>query len=53
VPILLDRGPDDGADEARHLRLMLHRGRLLDGGTQGPTALRYPAWRLHDIGAST
>jgi hypothetical protein len=51
--VLLDRGPDDGADEARHLRLMLHRRRLLDGGAQGPTALRYPAWRLHDIGAST
>jgi hypothetical protein len=46
--VLLDRGPDDGADEARHLRLMLHRRRLLDGGAQGHAAVRYPAWRLHD-----
>jgi hypothetical protein len=46
--VLLDRGPDDGADEARHLRLMLHRRRLLDSGEEGGQALRYPAWRLYD-----
>jgi len=46
--VLLDRGPDDSADEARHLRLILHRRRLLDGGEKGGDALRYPAWRLYD-----
>jgi AAA domain/Caspase domain len=39
--VLLDRGPDDGADEARHLRLMLRRRELLD-------AVRIPAWQLYD-----
>ncbi|MGW2651002.1 caspase, EACC1-associated type [Streptomyces sp. NPDC001393] len=47
-PVLLDRGPDDGSDEARHLRLMLRRRQLLDGGEKGGEALRYPAWKLYD-----
>ncbi|AZQ38514.1 hypothetical protein EJ357_37845 [Streptomyces cyaneochromogenes] len=46
--VLLDRGPDEGADEARHLRLMLHRRRLVDCGEESAHALRYPAWRLYD-----
>ncbi|MCM2429338.1 AAA domain-containing protein [Streptomyces sp. RKAG337] len=39
--VLLDRGPDEDADEARHLRLMLRRRGLLD-------AERVPAWQLYD-----
>lgn len=50
--VLLDRGPDDGSDEARHLRLMLRRRQLLDGGEKGGAALRYPAWRLYDTSTS-
>ncbi|MEU6381491.1 AAA domain-containing protein [Streptomyces sp. NPDC046909] len=46
--VLLDSGPDDGADEARHLRLMLRRRELLDSAEQGGQARRYPAWRLYD-----
>ncbi|SFN05270.1 MULTISPECIES: hypothetical protein [unclassified Streptomyces] len=41
--VLLDRGPDEGADEARHIRLMLHRRRLVDNGEESGHALRYPA----------
>jgi hypothetical protein len=43
--VLLDPGPDKGADEARHLRLMLRRRELLDGQD---TAVRIPAWTLYD-----
>lgn len=43
--VLLDRGPDDGADEAQHLRLMLRRRELLD-------AVRIPAWQLYDAQTS-
>lgn len=46
---LLDPGPDDDSDAARHLRLMLQRRKLLDGGEPGGTAMRYPAWRLYDV----
>lgn len=46
--VLLDRGPDEGADAARHLRLMLHRRRLVDCSEESARALRYPAWRLYD-----
>ncbi|MEU9168732.1 C-terminal helicase domain-containing protein [Streptomyces sp. NPDC048420] len=46
--VLLDSGPDDGVDEARHLRVMLRRRELLDSGEQDGQALRYPAWRLYD-----
>jgi hypothetical protein len=46
--ILLDRAASQGADESRHLRLMLRRRELLDGGDHHPT-LRYPAWRLFDV----
>ncbi|MGW8376486.1 AAA domain-containing protein [Streptomyces sp. ODS28] len=46
--VLLDPGPDENSDPARHLRLMLHRTRLLDSGEQGGAALRYPAWRLYE-----
>lgn len=47
--VLLDPGHDDDSDAARHLRLMLHRRKLLDGGEQGGPAMRYPAWRLYDV----
>jgi hypothetical protein len=43
--ILLDPGPDEDADEARHLRLMLLRRKLLDGQD---VAVRVPAWKLYD-----
>ncbi|MGH3373431.1 MAG: caspase, EACC1-associated type [Actinoallomurus sp.] len=43
--VLLDPGPDEGTDEARHLRLMLRRRELLDGQD---TAVRVPAWKLYD-----
>ncbi|MGA5818817.1 AAA domain-containing protein [Kitasatospora sp. NPDC094028] len=45
--VLLDLGHAEGADEARHLRLMLRRRQLLDieGGS---SALRLPAWCLYD-----
>jgi hypothetical protein len=43
--ILLDPGPDEDADEARHLRLMLFRRDLLDSHD---TAVRVPAWKLYD-----
>ncbi|MEV0403005.1 AAA domain-containing protein [Actinoallomurus sp. NPDC050550] len=42
--ILLDPGPDEGTDEARHLRLMLRRRELLDGQD---AAVRVPAWKLY------
>ncbi|MEU0277050.1 hypothetical protein [Streptomyces sp. NPDC006195] len=46
--VLLDRGLDESADEARHLRLMLHRRQLVDCSEESAHALRYPAWRLYD-----
>ncbi|TWF75621.1 AAA domain-containing protein [Pseudonocardia hierapolitana] len=46
--VLLDRGARAGSDEARHLRLALHRRALLDGAGPGHAAFRYPAWRLYD-----
>ncbi|GHE13635.1 caspase, EACC1-associated type [Streptomyces alanosinicus] len=46
--VLLDPGPEEDGDAARHLRLMLHRRTLVDGGPQGGAAIRYPAWRLYD-----
>ncbi|MDT3399611.1 AAA domain-containing protein [Streptomyces sp. B1866] len=45
--VLLDPGPNEDSDPARHLRLMLHRTRLLDGGSDG-TSIRYPAWKVYD-----
>ena len=45
----LDPAPDGDSEAARHLRLMLHRRKLLDGGEQGSAALRHPAWRLYDV----
>ncbi|MGW1197727.1 caspase, EACC1-associated type [Streptomyces sp. NPDC002536] len=49
--VLLDRGPGEGDDAARHLRLMLRRRELLDdGGRGGDTAVRFPAWKLYDVG---
>ncbi|QYN40172.1 caspase family protein [Pseudonocardia sp. DSM 110487] len=49
LAVLLDRAPNQGTDAARHLRLMLRRRELLDGGDHGSAALRYPAWRLFDV----
>jgi hypothetical protein len=46
--VLLDPAPDEGADAARHLRLMLRRRELLDGGDCEGTTVRVPAWRLYD-----
>jgi hypothetical protein len=43
--ILLDPGPAENTDGARHLRLMLRRRELLDGQNM---AVRMPAWRLYD-----
>ncbi|MFJ8927420.1 DEAD/DEAH box helicase [Streptomyces sp. NPDC102364] len=52
-PILLDRGHhDENIDSSRHLRLMLHRTRLLDDGAGGSQAERRPAWRLFDTGST-
>ncbi|MBV9022313.1 MAG: caspase family protein [Streptomycetaceae bacterium] len=45
--VLLDPGPEENEDAARHLRLMLHRRGLLDDGERGGVAVRYPAWRLY------
>ncbi len=45
--VLLDPGPAEGTDEARHLRLMLRRRELLGGHGDG-TAIRFPAWKLYD-----
>ncbi|QTE01995.1 hypothetical protein S1361_31980 [Streptomyces cyanogenus] len=50
--VLLDRGPDDGSDEARHLRLILRRRQLLDGGEKDGAAQRYPAWKIYDTSTS-
>lgn len=50
--VLLDHGPDQGADPAQHLRLMLRRRELLVGGDGQDTAVRIPAWRLYDGDAS-
>nr|WSY56279.1 AAA domain-containing protein [Streptomyces sp. NBC_00886] len=46
--VLLDPGPGNGDDPARHLRLMLHRRGLLEDTEQGGKASRYPAWRLYE-----
>ncbi|MFG2113599.1 AAA domain-containing protein [Streptomyces sp. NPDC048718] len=48
--VLLDRGPKEGADATRHLRVMLHRRNLLAGGDDGAEATRWPVWRLYDTG---
>ncbi|WP_109003336.1 caspase, EACC1-associated type [Streptomyces rishiriensis] len=47
--VLLDRGVEEGADAARHLRLMLHRRNLLGSGDGAVEAARWPAWRLYDM----
>jgi len=49
--VLLDPGPDEGADEGRHLRLMLRRRDLLHDEKVGNPALRLPAWKLYDTDA--
>ncbi|MFF7406588.1 DEAD/DEAH box helicase [Streptomyces murinus] len=46
--VLLDRGVEEGADAARHLRLMLHRRNLLGSGDGEAEAARWPAWRLYE-----
>lgn len=46
--VLHDRGPEEDADEARHLRLMPHRRNLLSSGEDRDNATRWPAWRLYD-----
>jgi AAA domain/Caspase domain len=51
LAVLLDPGPDEDADPARHLRLTLHRRDLLADPANGTTALRVPSWWLHDTGA--
>ena len=50
--VVLDPGPGDVGKAARHLRLMLRRRSLLDGGDHGGGARRYPAWKLYDHEAS-
>ncbi|MFJ3038602.1 hypothetical protein [Streptomyces tendae] len=50
--VLLDRGPEEGADAARHLRLTLHRRNLLSGSGEREEAIRWPAWRLYDTKGS-
>ncbi|RLV08238.1 hypothetical protein CTZ27_05270 [Streptomyces griseocarneus] len=51
--VLLDRGPEEDVDAARHLRLMLRRQGLLEGGGDGGKggAVRLPAWQLYDSAA--
>ncbi|MEV7008938.1 AAA domain-containing protein [Streptosporangium sp. NPDC051022] len=49
--VLLDRGPGEGADHARHLRLMLRRRELLVSPDGRGSATRLPAWRLYDADA--
>jgi hypothetical protein len=46
--VLLDRGVEEGADAARHIRLMLHRRNLLGSGDGEVEAARWPAWRLYE-----
>ncbi|MFE9402250.1 AAA domain-containing protein [Streptomyces sp. NPDC006530] len=46
--VLLDRGVEEGADPARHLRLMLHRRTLLSSLNGEVEAARWPAWRLYE-----
>lgn len=46
--VLLDHGPEEEADAARHLRLALHRRNLLSSGHEEEDAIRWPAWRLYD-----
>ncbi|KOU11250.1 hypothetical protein ADK87_02080 [Streptomyces sp. NRRL F-4711] len=50
--VLLDPGPAEGADAARHLRLTLHRQNLLSGSGEKEEAIRWPAWRLYDTKGS-
>jgi len=56
IAVLIDEGPEAGADAARHLRLMHARGDLLVGlpsgglgAKAGPVVrtVRVPAWRIH------
>lgn len=47
--VLLDAGPEDGSDAARHLRLMLRRTKLVIDGQNGGDAVRYTAWKLYDL----
>lgn len=46
--VLLDRGSEENADSARHLRLMLHRRSLLSSADGTAEATRWPAWKLYD-----
>lgn len=46
--ILLDPGPDDDTNAARHLRLMLRRRELLGDADGQRTATRLAAWQLYD-----
>ncbi|MFI7182128.1 hypothetical protein [Streptomyces anthocyanicus] len=46
--VLLDRGSDEGADAARHLRLTPHRRNLLSGSGEKEEPIRSPAWWLYD-----
>lgn len=47
VAVLLDRGADDGAAPARHLRLQLTRRQLLTGEDGDRRVVRVPAWQLY------
>lgn len=49
--VLLDRGAEEEADHARHLRLMLRRRELLAPLNGQGRAVRLPAWKLYDVGA--
>ncbi|WP_433334569.1 caspase, EACC1-associated type [Spirillospora sp. CA-294931] len=44
--VLLDPGPPEGTDAARHLRLMLRRRDLLTSGDGEHPAHRLPAWKV-------
>ncbi|MEU6825574.1 AAA domain-containing protein [Streptomyces atriruber] len=53
--VLLDRGPreeGEDMDPARHLRLLLHRTRLLGDEPKGGRSERHAAWRLFDTGSA-
>ncbi|WP_042390392.1 caspase, EACC1-associated type [Streptacidiphilus melanogenes] len=47
--VLLDPGPQESDNGAHHLRVSLHRLRLLEGGEADARAVRCPAWRLFDV----
>ncbi|MFR9728348.1 DEAD/DEAH box helicase [Saccharopolyspora sp. MS10] len=49
LSVLLDRGPEDGADPGEHLHRMLRRRELLDPEPGVRSAVRLPVWRLHDF----